>query len=297
MLMSTDEALDLYLAHLRVERALSPHTLSAYASDLTAFAKLMNEQGVELSGLDAAFVRGALLSRAKSALSARSQARYLSTLRGFFKYAVTEGILAQDPGALVDGPKLQPKLPRLLTRDELMRLLDAPDDTTLRGIRDRAMLHVLYSSGLRVSELVGLQLAELDLTAGYLTPFGKGSKRRLVPLGEPAAEALEAYLAQVRPQWATEASRHVFLTPRKRPLTRQGFWKALRAYARGVGISKNVTPHMLRHSFATHLLQGGADLRAVQTMLGHEDISTTQIYTHVTGDHLRNMHARFHPRG
>lgn len=292
-----DEAVDLYLSHLRVERALADRTVTAYATDLAHFTGLLECHGTTLSDVDTQGVRAALLDRSKRGLSARSQARYLSALRGFFKYALQEGILKQDPTALVDGPRLQPKLPRLLSHEEVQRLLAVPDVKTPRGIRDWAMLLVLYSSGLRVSELVGLKLSEVDLRAGFLTPFGKGSKRRVVPLGVPATEALSEYLTLVRPQWATERSEHVFLTSRRKPLTRQGFWKALAAYARAAGIRKAVSPHMLRHSFATHLLQGGADLRAVQTMLGHEDISTTQIYTHVTGDHLRNMHARFHPRG
>lgn len=295
--LSMDQALDHYLEHLRVDRSLSPRTLSAYATDLTQFVRYLELEQLTLLQVDSGVISGALVGLAQSGHSARSQARFLSALRGFLKHAVEEGWLAKDPSALVDAPRLRPRLPRLLSRDELLRLLAAPRPDNPRGLRDIAMLYLLYGSGLRVSELVGLRMAELDLRAGFVSPLGKGSKRRLVPLGEPVTEAVDAYLTQVRPRWADEKQPHVFLTSRRCPMTRQGFWKNLRAYARGVGIERTVTPHMLRHSFATHLLQGGADLRALQAMLGHADISTTQIYTHVSRDHIRDMHARFHPRG
>jgi integrase/recombinase XerD len=184
----------------------------------------------------------------------------------------------------------------LLTRDEVLGLLAAAEPTSPRGIRDAAMLHAMYAAGLRVSELVGLELGDLELRGGYLQVLGKGKKRRLVPLTPAACSAITRYLREVRPLWARPTERCVFLTPRKRGMTRQAFWKLIKRYAAGAGIAKTMTPHMLRHSFATHLLQGGADLRALQTMLGHADISTTQIYTHVTGDHLRAMHSRCHPR-
>lgn len=295
--LSTDQLLDQYLDHLRVDRALSARTLSAYSSDLSQFLRYLEAGSLSLDEVDSGTISGALVSLAQSGHSARSQARFLSALRGFLKHAVDEGVLAKDPSRLVDAPRLRPRLPRLLSRDELFRLLAAPSIETGRGLRDVAMLYVLYGSGLRVSELVGLKVAEVDLRAGHVMPLGKGDKRRLIPLGEPATEMLQTYLEHVRPAWADTKEEHVFLTSRRRAMSRQGFWKNLRAYARGVGIQRTVTPHMLRHSFATHLLQGGADLRAVQTMLGHADISTTQIYTHVTGDHIRDMHARYHPRG
>ena len=201
-----------------------------------------------------------------------------------------------DPTHLSDSPKLARRLPQVLSRDEVLRLLEAPTADTPRAIRDRAMLNTMYAAGLRVSELVNLQLKDVNLESGFVAAFGKGGKRRIVPLGEVARDAIVAWLA-VREAWARPGEGAVFLTPRKRPMTRQGFWKLIRAYARGAGIAKAISPHKLRHSFATHLLLGGADLRAVQTMLGHADIATTQIYTHVTGDHLRRMHEKFHPRG
>lgn len=295
--LSMDDALDQYLAHLRVERGLAAKTLSAYAADLTMLSRCLAADGVALQDVGAHEVREALLERARAGVSARSQARFLSAMRGFFKFLVVESLIEADPSALVDAPRTRPKLPRLLSRDELLRLLTTPDGTKPRGLRDRAMFFVLYGSGLRVSELVALQLGELDLRAGVLTPFGKGSKRRIVPIGQPATDALEVYMCEVRPAWAQSSTKEVFLTARGKMMTRQGFWKILRGHARAAGIAKTVSPHMLRHSFATHLLQGGADLRAVQTMLGHEDITTTQIYTHVTGEHLQKMHRRFHPRG
>ena len=287
-----DEVLDRYLSHLSVDRGLAPRTISAYASDLTQFVLHVESRSLALADVNPDVIREALLERSQQGSSARSQARFLSALRGFLKFAVEERELQKDPSALIDAPKLQPKLPRLLTRDELQQLFGAPNPQTPRGLRDLAMLYVLYGSGLRVSELVRLTLPELDLTAGFVTPLGKGQKRRMVPIGGPATAVLDAYLQGVRPRWANRDELHVFVTAQRRPMTRQGFWKGLAGYARKAGIARKVTPHMLRHSFATHLLQGGADLRAVQTMLGHADISTTQVYTHVTGSHLRTMHAR-----
>jgi integrase/recombinase XerD len=293
---ASDHWLDLYLDHLRVERGLSKRTLEAYAADLCRVLALLSERGQDLARADGAAVNAVLLQLSRAGLGARSQARLLSSLRGLFRYLKDEGLTAVDPTQLVVSPRLTRKLPSLLTQDEVLRLLHAPDVTTARGLRDAAMLQVMYAAGLRVSELVGLEIADLELRSGYLTVLGKGRKRRLVPLGRPACAALERYLRQARGAWARPAERHVFLTARRKGMTRQAFWKLIKQYAAAAGIRKRMTPHMLRHSFATHLLQGGADLRAVQTMLGHADISTTQIYTHVTGDHLRAMHARCHPR-
>jgi integrase/recombinase XerD len=185
----------------------------------------------------------------------------------------------------------------LLSADEVLRLLAAPPRDELRGLRDAAMLHTLYASGLRVSELVQLRRNDVDLRAGFLSAFGKGRKRRIVPLGELAQESVATYLQRVRPEWARPNEARLFVTARGSGMTRQAFWKNLRRYARAAGIRQRVTPHMLRHSFATHLLEGGADLRVVQALLGHSDISTTQVYTHVSAEHLRSMHRRYHPRG
>jgi integrase/recombinase XerD len=291
-----DGWVDQYLDHLRVERGLCPRTLAAYASDLTRVRRELERQGLDLDRADVGALSGVLVQVARAGLSARSQARLLSSLRGLFAYLKQERLVAAAPTQLIASPRLARKLPSLLSRDEVLRLLHTPAPGTPRGVRDAAMLQVMYAAGLRVSELVELELRDLDLRAGYLAVLGKGGKRRLVPLGRPACAALERYLREVRGAWAGPNARRVFLTARRKSMTRQAFWKLIKQYAAAAGIRKRMTPHMLRHSFATHLLQGGADLRAVQTMLGHADISTTQIYTHVTGDHLRAMHARCHPR-
>ncbi len=286
-----------YIDHLRVERGLSERTLAAYGADLRRATSTLAESGVELTRADPGALSALLVRLSKEGLSPRSQARLLSSLRGLFRYLRDEGELPSSPTQLIASPRLGRKLPSLLTQDEVLRLLAAPDSSTPQGLRDHAMLHVMYAAGLRVSELVGLLMSDLDLRSGYLTVLGKGRKRRVVPIGRPACAALLRYLSEVRERWARPNERLVFLTPRRRGMTRQGFWKAIKRHAVVAGIAKRMTPHMLRHSFATHLLQGGADLRVVQTLLGHADIGTTQIYTHVTGDHLRAMHERCHPRG
>jgi integrase/recombinase XerD len=292
-----DRWIDAYLDHLRVERSLGPRTLEAYAGDLARFVALLGAGGRTLADADAGAVSAVLLALTEAGLSARSQARFLSSVRGLYKFLRQEGELALDPLSAVAAPRLSRKLPNLLTHQEVLRLLAAPDAATLRGARDAAMLHTLYAAGLRVSELVGLKLVDLDLRAGFLAAFGKGRKRRLVPIGELARESLARYLGAVRGAWARAGEKRLFVTRLGRGMTRQAFWKIIKGYSRGAGIRKNVSPHMLRHSFATHLLEGGADLRVVQTLLGHSDISTTQVYTHVSGEHLRAMHERYHPRG
>jgi integrase/recombinase XerD len=285
---------DAYLDHLRVERALAPLTLSAYGADLAAFLAFADEQGAR----DVARFDGTLISRYMVSLEVgpKSAARKLSALRGFFRFLVRERTIKSDPTSLVTRPKPPRRLPRALDGDEVMRLLEVPQPTTLRGLRDRAMLFLLYACGLRVSELVGLKLADLDRTRGIVSPLGKGDKRRLVPIGEAALGPLEEYLA-ARAAAPGAASDFVFLGRGRKGLTRQGFFKLLGGYARAAGIRRAISPHKLRHSFATHLLEGGADLRSVQTLLGHADISTTEIYTHVTSDHVRRAHKKAHPRG
>jgi integrase/recombinase XerD len=292
-----DLALDAYFTTLKVERGLGLATVEAYARDLTRFARYLAERGRALAEVDADDVADFLASLAAAGLGPRSQARHLSSLRGFFRHCLEERHVRRDPCALVGSPRPVRRLPAVLTRDEVVQLLEAPDPTTPRGLRDRAMLHLMYASGLRVSELVGLVLGDLDLETGFVQAFGKGRKRRLVPIGAVARDRVREYLARVRGAWADAGQAAVFVTERGGPLTRQGFWKLVRRYARAAGIAKKLSPHTLRHSFATHLLDGGADLRVLQTMLGHADITTTQLYTHLTVDHLRAMHARFHPRG
>jgi len=292
-----DPYIDGYLAHLRVERGLARNTLEAYARDLNDFRRYLASVDTRILKAKPEDVVGYLVSRSENGVSARSQARYLSTLRGLYKYLVQSGQRQDDPSTLAEAPKMGRRLPTVLTEAEIVRLLTAPPLDHPRGIRDRAMLQLMYACGLRVSELVGLDIADMNLETGYLSVLGKGGTRRLVPMGEVARISVHAYLRDIRPLWARPASREVFLTSRRRPMTRQGFWKNVKKYSVIAGITKQISPHKLRHSFATHLLEGGADLRAVQAMLGHADISTTQIYTHVGRDRLRTIHGRFHPRG
>jgi len=297
--MSTafDGALDDYIQHLRVERGLSRHTVNAYATDLVKLGKWLAAERVVLDKVDETVVAGFLVSLSQQGLSARTQARALSSSRGFFRFLVQERRHPNDPTELLEGPRMLAKLPDILNRDEVLRLLQAPAGDKPNRVRDRAMLHTMYAAGLRVSELVDLDLGDVNLEEGFVAVLGKGNKRRIVPVGAHARVAMGEYLTKVRGKWARPASRECFVTARGKAMTRQGFWAIVKKYARASGITKPISPHKLRHSFATHLLAGGADLRSVQTMLGHADISTTQIYTHVTGDHLRKMHERYHPRG
>ena len=292
-----DTAIDGYLDHLRVERGLSKRTIEAYSGDLSSLNAYFVETGVSLIEADEVAISGYLVMLSVAGRNARSQARALSAVRGFFRYLVQETTVPRDPTELIDAPKTIQKLPTVLTGDEILRLLAAPQGEKKHAVRDRAMLHTMYASGLRVSELVNLQLNDLNLQSGFLSAFGKGNKRRIVPMGEAARDATIVYLKEVRPTWAKPAARDVFVTARGKGMTRQAFWEIVKKYAAAAGIQKKISPHKLRHSFATHLLMGGADLRSVQTMLGHADISTTQIYTHVSGKHLCEMHERYHPRG
>lgn len=288
---------DAYLDHLRVERALSPRSVEAYARDLGKLCAHAEEQGVSApSGIDDTLVSTYMVALGAQGIGARSAARHLSAVRGFTRFLVRERALDADPCALVDRPRIGRRLPKVLNLEEIERILDAPDQAGFRGLRDRAILQVMYAAGLRVSEVVGLKLADVDRARGLVAPFGKGQKRRLVPLGEHALDALDAYL-RVRGEHPRAAgSTTLFLSPRGGALTRQAVWKMLGGYARGAGVTKPSSPHKLRHSFATHLLEGGADLRSVQALLGHADISTTEIYTHLADDHVRAAYKRAHPR-
>jgi integrase/recombinase XerD len=293
-----------YLNHLRVERALSPRTLEAYGRDLSKLLAFAEEAAIDRAeAIDLGTVSGWLSRLAQEGLGARSAARHLSAVRGLMKFLLREGALSSDPTELSARPRFGRRLPRTLSEAEVLRLLEAPDITTLRGLRDRAMLSVTYAAGLRVSELVGLTPGDVDLKRGIVSAFGKGGKRRLVPLGTITLDHVHAYLTARQQADAERSSRPrkaglevLFPSPRGGALTRQGFWKIVGRYARGIGLRGPVYPHKLRHSFATHLLTGGADLRSVQTMLGHASVATTEIYTHVSGDHVRNAHRRSHPR-
>lgn len=299
---SLDVGIQQFLDHLRVERELSVATLEAYGRDLGAFAKFAAGRGVAaLAGVRTIDVLEYLAHLTDQKLSARSQARRLIALRQLFKFAKSERLVGVNPTEDVDLPRFGRRLPEFLTVDEVDRLLAAPDRSSARGARDAAMLETLYGTGLRVSELVKLRLPDVNFEAGYLIAFGKGRKQRLVPLGEVALGCLRAYADSVRPQFlrpgmTAKTVDALFLTRLGRPMTRQGFWKLLGSYARAAGIRKTISPHKLRHSFATHLVERGADLRAVQAMLGHADIGTTEIYTHVSRGHLRAIYDKFHPR-
>ena len=229
--------------------------------------------------------------------SARTVARNISAVKGFYRFLVSEGHMEKNPARLVETPRLPRKLPGSLSKGEVDSLLSQPDPGTLLGKRDRAMLEILYATGLRVSELVGLRVLDVNLEAGFLRTMGKGSKERVVPLGGKACDALKDYLAEGRNGLSKGKNpSHLFLNSRGKALTRQGFWKIIKAYGVQAGISKKITPHSIRHSFASHLLEGGADLRSVQVLLGHADISTTQIYTHITRERLKELHEKYHPR-
>lgn len=297
--------MDVYLNHLRVERALSAHTVENYGRDLSKLCAFADAEGLrDVKRLDLTVLSGWLRSLTAQGLSPRSAARHLSAARGFVRFLMNEGLLDGDPTTLAARPKFGRRLPRPLNQDEMLELLAAPDASTLRGLRDRAMLSLAYAAGLRVSELVGLKLADIDWARGVVSAFGKGNKRRLVPLGEVALQHLTEYLSALKTSKLAERARSrgtkdaavVFLSPRGGPLTRQAFWKIVRRHARVAGLRTRVHPHQLRHSFATHLLAGGADLRSVQTLLGHADVATTEVYTHVTRDHVRAAHRRAHPR-
>jgi integrase/recombinase XerD len=290
-------AVDAYLDHLRVERALAPNSISSYASDLAKLASFAEERGVTTTeAVDPVVMTQFLVSLDRSGLGARSATRHLSAVRGFCRFLARERWIDADPTAEIATPRLGRRLPTVLTFDEVVRLLEAPDLTKPRGRRDRAMLSLMYAAGLRVSELCGLKASDLDQRRGFVNVLGKGGKRRLVPVGEVALADVDAYCKGGRILRAGRAHPALFLSSWGRPLTRQAFWKLVLRYARKVGITKPISPHKLRHSFATHLLERGADLRSVQALLGHANIATTEIYTHLTPDHVRQAHRKSHPR-
>lgn len=287
------DQIDLYLDHLRVERGLSAHTLDAYARDLVFFLQHVPENREPT----AEQLRGVIHAAAQAGLSARSRARLLSAMRGFYKFRLRERIISENPLDLLDAPRLDRTVPRVLSEEEVERLLGAAAGQTPREMRDRAMLQLLYATGVRVSELVGLPITALHLDEGYILAFGKRAKERPIPIGSEANQALREYLAGARQELLGACtSAYLFIARRGRPMTRQGFWKLLQSYARKAGIRTAFSPHTLRHSFATHLLAHGADLRSIQLMLGHADLSTTEIYTRVARERLRDVYRATHPR-
>ena len=294
-----DEPIDRFLAFVTVEKGLAANTLEAYGRDLSRFAAFAQREGLaSLTEVDTAVILKYLIVLRREGLGARSRARHLVSLRGFFRFLCQEKIIRNDPTRLINLPKSGLHLPVVIPVSDIQRLLEAPDIRRPQGQRDAAMLELLYAAGLRVSELVALHLRYLSLEAGFVRVVGKGAKERVVPIGIQAQKVLRDYIANGRSRLLkNDASPFVFIARQGRPMTRQGFWKMIKKYALESRITHNISPHTIRHSFASHLLEGGADLRAVQIMLGHADIATTQIYTHVTADRLKAVHGRYHPRG
>jgi integrase/recombinase XerD len=295
--VSNHRPLDEYLDHLRVERRLASHTLESYARDLGALAEFAAGAGCRLEGLDRHQLEAFVRRQLTRGLSPRSVARLVAAVRGFYRFLAVERRLERNPADDLRPPRAWPALPRFLSVEEVERLIEQPDVSTPLGLRDRAMIELLYATGMRVSELVGIRPSDLHLDEQYLTCVGKGRKERLIPVGEQAAAWLRRYHREARPQLLKgRSSARVFLNARGGSFSRVGFWKVLKAHGGRAGLSRTLSPHVLRHSFATHLLEHGADLRAIQMMLGHADLSTTQIYTHVLESRLRAVYDRFHPR-
>ncbi len=298
MSADADPLIERFCDALWSERGLSDNTLAAYRGDLVRFHVWLAARGCELAGASREDIEAYIARRVAAGDRARTSARLLSSLRRFYRYLVREGAIMGDPTELLESPKLGRPLPKSLSEEQVEKLLDAPDLNDPRGLRDRAMLETLYATGLRVSELVSLRMSQISIGQGVVRVTGKGGKERLVPLGDEAIAWLTRYFSEARPKLierrATDA---VFATARGEAMTRQGFWRNLKLLARRADIATRLSPHTLRHAFATHLLDHGADLRVVQMLLGHADLSTTQIYTQVARARLKDLHARHHPRG
>jgi len=298
--MEISNTITSFLTHVRVEKGLSANTVSAYRRDLVKFENYAKKKKLSLEGVTRDDLVDFLASLFRQKLESRTVARHLVTLRNFFRFALTQDLITVDPALNLESPKIRRSLPGYLRLEEIERLLAQPDDKTPIGLRDRAMLDVLYSTGLRVSELIGLRVMDLDRAVGCVRCIGKGDKERIVPIGKKALALVDRYLRDARPKLVPAGkqvnSPTLFINRRGSTLSRVGVWKILSAYGRSAGLRVPLTPHMLRHSFATHLLEGGADLRSVQLMLGHSDISTTQIYTHVVEERLKQIYKAHHPR-
>jgi integrase/recombinase XerD len=289
--------IDSYLTHIRAVRRLSPNTVEAYSRDLAALADFAERKNRAIEALERRDLEAFVRSLMTGGRSPRSVGRAVATIRGFYRFLAASALVPADPSADLRAPRAWPALPKALGLEEVDRLLEVPDASTPLGVRDRALIELLYATGLRVSELVGLRPSDVNLESGYLTCTGKGDKQRMVPIGHTASEWVDRYMRNARPELVRRSGGPwLFVNARGRGLSRVGFWKILEAYGRQAGISRGLTPHVLRHSFATHLLERGADLRAIQMMLGHADLSTTQIYTHVLEARLRSVYDKFHPR-
>jgi integrase/recombinase XerD len=299
-MMEIAAAITSFLTHVRVEKGLSANTVAAYRRDLLKFEAFAKKRKLALASVRRDDLVDFLSSLYHQKLESRTVARHLVTLRNFFRFAQVQEVIPEDPSLNLESPKIRRSLPGYLRLEEVEKLLAQPEEKTPIGLRDRAMLEVLYSSGLRVSELIGLRVLDLDRSAGCLRCIGKGDKERIVPIGKKATTLVERYLREARPKLLGKGqlanSSTLFLNRRGGTFSRVGIWKILSAYGRQAGLRVALTPHMLRHSFATHLLERGADLRSVQLMLGHSDISTTQIYTHVVEERLKQIYKAHHPR-
>ncbi len=295
--MTLGALVDNYLDHLKVERALSPHTTSAYGRDLTKFVRYSAGVGVDHpDAINLLLISDWMRWLSDEGVGARSAGRHLSALRGFLKFLVNEGLAKTDHSKLIERPKTGRRLPRPLSAPQLLKMLELPPEPTLVQLRDRALLSLCYAAGLRVSELLGMKLGDIDFSRGVVAAFGKGKKRRLVPIAGVSLRHLEEYLGARRAAQRESDSGLLFPSRSGKPYSRQMFWKLVKRTALRAGIPEHVHPHRLRHSFATHLLSGGADLRTVQALLGHSDVATTEVYTLVSRDHLRETHDRTHPR-
>jgi integrase/recombinase XerD len=289
--------LDEFVDRLWLEEGLARNTLESYRNDLSQFTDWLEKRGSELIAVTRSDLEGYLAYKNPHS-KPRSIGRLIASLRRFYRYLLRENLVSEDPTLQLDSPKLPRSLPKSLTEEEVVALLNQPDENEMLGLRDRAMLEMLYATGLRVSELVNIKVAEVSLSEGVVRATGKGSKTRLVPLGEESLDWITRYLKEARPQILDgQVSDSMFVTQRGGAMTRQAFWYLIKRHAKLAGIQKHLSPHVLRHAFATHLLNHGADLRVVQMLLGHADISTTQIYTHVARERLKSLHAMHHPRG
>ncbi|MBL6996354.1 site-specific tyrosine recombinase XerD [Desulfobacula sp.] len=293
-----DELTQNYIDYLIIEKGLSDNSLMSYSSDLAKYITFLEKNQInDLNDVDTTVILAWLIDLAKKGLSAKSRARHIITIRGLYKFLIAEKKVIKSPVKDIDIPKTGLTLPKIMTIEEVATLLDAPDIRKPLGMRNSAMMEIMYGAGLRVSELIALRLQDINLDANFVRVMGKGSKERIVPIGSKARTITQKWIKEGRSSHLKKISTpYLFVARAGKPMTRQSFWKIIKKYALLANISKNITPHTLRHSFATHLLEGGADLRSVQTMLGHSDISTTQIYTHISREYLIKMHQKYHPR-
>nr|MBU1327802.1 site-specific tyrosine recombinase XerD [Candidatus Omnitrophota bacterium] len=293
-----DELIEQFLSYISVEKGMANNTLSSYKRDLCKFAGYLKSKKIDsIDKVSRQMINSFMMAEKDRGLASNSVSRELACIKSFFKFLLKENIIKENATTIIESPKLWKKLPFTLSVSEVETLLNAPNVRDLMEMRDKACLELMYATGMRVSELVNLKMDDINMGVGFAKCFGKGSKERIVPFGRKAKESLDRYLEKSRPQFLKKSiSNYLFLTRLSKPMSRQTFWKIIKRYVKVARIKKNITPHSLRHSFATHILERGADLRIVQEMLGHADISTTQIYTHVSKDRLKSIHQKYHPR-